>query len=451
MSKNIVIIGGGISGLSLLHYLRIKHYFNKEVSIILFEKEEFPGGTIQTEQDHTTVFEFGPNGFLNQSEKTFSLIEDLELTDELIKASPLSKKRYVCEGNKIYPIPTSPMEIFKFPLLNFVAKCRIFLELFIPKGQNKTESVYGFMARRFGKSFADLFAHCIVSGIYAGDAKQLSLKHAFPKMNKLEEEYGSIIRGAIKKKKENKNEFSGKDLFSLKTGMQVVINALARKYKNVIYSDHEVKTISHDGEMFIVYTKAKQYYADEIYLTAPAYAAANMLKGLSEQLSMYLKQFCYAPVAVVGLLYEKKDFKNLLDGFGYLNSSKDQKDVLGILFESQIFEHRCRDHQVFLRAMVGGVCNSHIIDLSDKEIIDLVKSEIEKTLAPSNGPIQSFIKFWPKAIAQYDLEHGKKCEEINACLKDYPGLYLTGNYLSGVSFNDCIKNSYELAQISTSE
>ena len=446
--KNIVIIGAGISGLCTLHYLKNKYKGRAGMSIKLLEKKETAGGVIHSEKEAGALFETGAGSFLNSQPLTLDLISDLGISSQLIEASDATKTRYLCVNQKLYPIPMSPLKLAGFPLFNLGDKWRLLFERMVDPGKSPLETVHEFVSRRLSVRWADLLADPMVSGIYAGNSKEIIFKDAFPSLYECEQVHGSVIAGLMQKRKTAKTK---RILFSLKDGMGALVNALAIKNQNDILCSQEVESLSKDNQnQYLVQTSDKIYPADEVFVTVPAYSAGNLLKPVDSQMCAYLNQIKYAPVAVIGFVCAKSDFVNFPAGFGYLKPSCEKSPVLGVLFEDQVFASRSQPDQCLLRLMIGGMHNLHILKYSKEELIDIARTELIQTLGFKGEPFHIFFKAWTNAIPQYDLYRNRAKSRIEAALKEHPNLHITANYWDGVSVNDCIKSAQQAVQSSSS-
>lgn len=452
MSVPIVIIGGGISGLSVLHYLQKKYQGRLDVRITLLEANDYLGGTARTINHEGFLFETGPNGFLSSSSTTLELIDELGIRDDLLTATVAATLRFISIQNTLYRLPNGPIDFFRFRPLPLKDKIRVFGEFLVPKGNDPQETVFEFGQRRLGRSFTEIFLDAMVTGIFAGDVKELHLASAFPKIHKIEQTYGSLMKGmlalGIKKRKSSPSRFSampGGQLTSLKEGMSQFVSALGLRYKDSIRLNHAAEKILRKNKRFYIYTKQNEYEAEEVFICTPAYAAAHLLKELNA-LADALAKIPYAPLAVVGLVYKRACFKKLPQGFGYLIPSSENKEVLGVLFTSNIFDHRTdRDHFMF-QVMIGGVRHPEIIYRTKEKLVMLAKKEIEKLFKVYDNPFAEFFALWPKAIPQYNREYPAMKADIESALSHVPGLYLVANYLGGISINDCVRSAQSVTQ-----
>jgi len=460
MKRNIVIIGGGISGLALLHYLKQKHSRNNNVDVLLLEKNDHLGGTIRSIIKEGCLFETGPNGFLDSKERTLDLVRELGLENSLIKANQESKIRYLSVNNTLHRLPSSLKTFLSFKLLNFCEKLRILGEFFIPKANDPRESVYDFGKRRLGEQFSKVLLDPMVSGICGGDARNANLKAVFPKIYALEEEHGSLLKAMIKTRKVKKNSGNAMGsptgtLTSFQNGVAQLIKAVGKKYEKNIRLNQEIKEIYSDkGQYTVTSTEGQTYTADELFFCAPAHSVGPMIRNVNHRFSQELTKINYAPIAVIGLVYPLEYFLEKPKGYGYLIPSSEENEVLGVLFEGNIFPGRCREDQLLFRVMIGGARHPDILSKTHQELVDIAVKEIDTVIGKKKegaiaSPRELFFMPWAKAIPQYDLAYCDILKNINDELSKMPNLHFVANYLNGISLNDCIESAYQGAQASS--
>ncbi len=455
MNKQIVIVGGGVSGLTALHYLRQKYAQRLDVTIKLLEQQPFAGGTIKTVERNGYQFETGPNGFLDSKQSTLQLAGQLNLNDQLIAASPATKIRYICVENVLYPLPSGIKSFLNFKPLKLRDKLRVAREFFTAKGQNLNETVYEFGTRRLGENFSKYFLDPMVSGIFGGDAQNLNLQYAFPRIYQIEQQYGSLFKGMLalslqKQRLRRKNSLTAGQptgqLWSFKNGMGQLTDKLIETSRDFIETGVAIEQIFVEKGGFRLQSAKKEYFADELILSVPAFSAADMLRKVNKNLADELKKITYASITVVGLVYDKKQFDSLPQGFGYLRPTHEGKEVLGVLFSSNIFPARCPDGKILFQIMLGGARNPDTVRKSDCELLALAKEEIIKILRVNGEPKDEFLLRWGKAIAQYDRNYPQTYTAIKNSVERTPHLHLLANYLGGISLNDCTANAKLLAE-----
>ncbi len=190
-----VVIGGGISGLACAYRLQ-----QAGIPARVLEAGARPGGLIATKEKDGFQFELGPQSFLS-TEPLLQLIESLGLNDQLLHADRRAP-RYILSGGKLVRAPLAPQSLLTTPLLGPTTKWKIFTEMTRhtapPEGD---ESVAAFVRRKFGAELLEKLVAPFVSGVYAGDPEQLSLRASFPKLY--------VVREGIRQRDEGGDEIAG--------------------------------------------------------------------------------------------------------------------------------------------------------------------------------------------------------------------------------------------------
>jgi oxygen-dependent protoporphyrinogen oxidase len=311
--------------------------------------------------------------------------------------------------------------------------------------------------RRLGREFLDYAVEPFVSGIYAGDPEQLSVRAAFPRLHALEQRYGSLLRGAIlgareRRRKAEKSK-SAAVSFSFLDGMQSLTDALAAAITDVQCGTRVVQLARDpDGSYVVTVDRAGQderastLRARAIVLALPAYAGATLVRALAPDAAASLEAIPYAPVVVVASAYRRSDVGHPLDGFGFLAPAREQPHVLGSLFSSTMFEHRAPSDTVVFTSFLGGRRNPALAAASDEELLQAVRYELERLVAARGTPLFNEITRWPRAIPQYTIGHLQRIAQIERAEQELPGLFFCANYRGGVSISDCITNGEAMAR-----
>ncbi|MEN2995026.1 MAG: protoporphyrinogen oxidase [Thermodesulfovibrio sp.] len=444
-SAELVIVGGGISGLSLAYFLLKK---NPQLDLRIIEAEKKVGGKIVTENISGFLCEGGVNGFLNNKLSTLSLASELNI--EPIKGSDNSKVRYLLIDGKMTKVPENPIKFFLSPILSISGKIRMLKEYFVaPVKEHTDETVESFVTRRVGREFYEKLIDALSTGIYAGDPSKMSMKSCFSKVYWLEKKYGGLIRGLIALRKERKDVKVQPSvvLMSFKTGMAELVYSLECNLSSKIIKGNRVIGITKQNSYYSVYLENGDIFESEkVVLSCPAYETAEILKELNKEISDILKTIPYPPLSVVAFGFKKEQIGFGTSLYGFLIPYREKRKILGTLFDSSIFPNRAPEGYVLLRSMIGGRRAPELAMLSDENLTETVLRELKSILNIKGDP--EFVKIfrWEKAIPQYELGHEDKLNRIDTILNKFPGLYLTGNAYRGVSVNDCIENSLKLAE-----
>lgn len=451
--KKIIIVGAGISGLTAAYALLSK---NKNLDITGYEADSRPGGKIWSDKTDGFLCEKGVNGFLDNKPKTLQLCDYLGI--EPLKSSDNARRRFIFSKGKLNQLSESPLSFLKSDLISWHGKLRMIYELIAPKGP-EDETVADFVIRRLGKESLEKLIDPMCSGIFAGDPYKMSIKHCFPRIKELEQNYGSLIRAMIKLQKEKKKLQTHEkisaaptgNLTSFYNGAQTITDELAEKLGERIKFGVSVKGIEKDGKAYKVHTSRGIDSADIVILASPAHASSEIIGDFDKKLSKILSEIPYAPVSVVCFGYKREKVLHSLQGFGFLIPHIEGKKILGTLWDSSIFPNRAPEGYVLLRNMIGGAKSPELAMLDDNAIIRTVFDELRPIVSLKSEPDMVRIYRWEKAIPQYVMGHGDRLKFIDESLKSYHGLYLTGNSYRGIGMNDCIENAYKLADQISSE
>jgi len=453
--KRIAVVGGGLSGLTVAYALLQK---KADIHVTILEADTRPGGKIWTDRANGFLCEKGANGFLDNKPKTLELCRSLGI--EPLRSNENSKKRYIFLNGNLNALPESPAAFIKSDLISWGGKLRMLLEYNAPKGP-EDETVADFIIRRLGKEALDKLIDPMASGIYAGDPYRMSMKSCFARIKELEQEYGGLFKALLKIRKQKKQQLRkakeeggdakvsvapGGTLTSFYNGAQTLTDALARELGDRVSLGVSVHGISRTGNAYQLHTSKDTVESDIIIIASPAYAAAGILKDLDSEMSRTLLDIPYPHVSVVCFGYRKEKVGHLLNGFGFLVPHIEGRKILGTLWDSSIFPNRASEGYALLRTMVGGAKSPETASLADDTIISMVFDELKPILTLRSDPDMIRIYRWEKAIPQYLLGHSKKLNLLGDRLRQYPGLYLTGNAYRGIGMNDCVENSYKLAE-----
>ena len=432
------IIGGGISGLTTAFYIKRQR---PEVNITLFEKKPHLGGKMKTENVDGFLFEEGSNGFLSNKPDTLELVKDSGCEDLLLKSNDSARIRYIYK-DALYRLPESPKAFLQTPLLSLSGKIRVATEYFrAPKKDDSDETLQSFGYRRVGKEMTDVFLDAMVAGIFASKPDKISVKSAFPAVVKLEKEYGGLFKGMLAKKK--KEAGPGGVLMSFKGGVSSFIERLADSIDIEIKKDCFVDKVDKEDDKFVVIADDSKYLFDKVILSTPAYTGAKLLAGFDSVLSEMLKSIEYSPISIVGLGYENLTYP--LNGFGLLTTTSSQKEILGVLWDSSIFDDRAPKGKKSLRVMIGGQRNPELALKSDKTLEEIALRGAKETMGINNIPNVVHVKRYKRGIPNYRVGHLESMEQLFSRLKEHKGLYLSSNAYFGVGLNDCVSNSKRVA------
>jgi oxygen-dependent protoporphyrinogen oxidase len=438
--KKIVILGAGISGLTLLWYLTQK--FGNAYEYLLLEKSSQSGGWIKTIHTGNFTFDLGCRSCRTSGMgiKTLELVESMGLQNEIIFANPDAKKRYIYINQKLECVPNGIWSFLKSPLTQGMTKA-IFKDFFFnATSKNDDESIHEFISRRLSKEIAENLFDPLTSGIYAGDIKKLSLKSCFPLLAHYEKTFGSIIKGMIFNKSE-KREISpftkkakAKKIFSFKKGMQTLTNALALRLDEHISYDIKIKALEFErATTRVILDGGTTIVADHLFSTIPAHHLSELIA--EPGLKKALINFESSSIATVSLGFKNSVLKER--GFGYLIPSNEKEQVLGVVFDSAVFkEHNSSKTETRITVMLGGAHFKEFNKYTSQDFLSLAVKAVSKHLNINESPDFHHVECFLNAIPQYSVGHSNRVLEVERLSP--PHFKALGSSFYGVSVNDCV-------------
>lgn len=449
VNTQVVIIGAGLTGLTIGFYLK-----KAGINFKIVEKSGKTGGVIQTISEKGFVYETGPNTGVVSHPEIAELFEDLEGKCTLETADPSAKRRLIWKDNQWHALPSGLWSAISTPLFTWGDKFRILGEPWRAKGVNPNENLAELVKRRMGDSFLDYAIDPFISGIYAGNPNELVTRFALPKLYQLEQEYGSFIKGAMKKAKLSKTERdkkATKEVFSAKGGLSRMIEAMTEEIgsENILLSVENTLVRPNPEGFQLQVTTPEQLFSIEtrqLITTCGGYALSGLLPFLNEKEIAPFNELKYAAVTQVLLGFKK--WKGIsLKAFGGLVPGIENKNILGALFTSSFFEGRAPKDGALISVFMGGTKRPDIAKMDNDQIEALIRKDLPRMMSDrSLNPDMIRIHRYPKAIPQYTESTGERYKMIEKLQQKYPGLILAGNIRDGIGMADRVKQGRSIAE-----
>jgi len=453
--NRIVIIGGGIAGLSAAYYATKK---DPDAQITLLESSERWGGKITTDRvtfdDGTFIIEGGPDTFLATKPYATALCKELGLGERLHGTNPNKKNTYVLNRNRLLPlpdglammIPTNVESILKSHLISWFGKARMGLDFLLPaKNISQDESLGAFVSRRLGREAYENLIEPLMSGIYAGDGDALSLASTFPYLRDLEIKYGSLARGALKMRAQSNGKSvqgSRSAFLTPITGLAEIVEALVEHLQangvKLRLNTSVSQILKIDSGYVVKLDDDSSFDSDSIILATPAFVSGQLLASFDPELASALQSIPYASTATISLAYRQSDLPRDLDGYGYIIPRREGRRALAATWTSTKFPHRAPEGYALIRVFVGRAGEN--IPWNENELLELAQEELKLSLGITAEPIVSRVFMWDKAMPQYNLGHPEILKQIDNALEKHSGLALAGNGYRGIGIPDCIRS-----------
>ena len=463
--KRIAIIGGGIAGLAAAYQLELARQVGAEIDYQLFEASPRFGGSIASSVVDGSVLEHGPDSFLTEKPAALQLCRELGLESELIGSNDVARKTFILVRNRLIALPDGLMFLVPTKLIptaltrlfSLGTKIRMGLELLHPpRPHTGDESVASLVGRHFGQEAIDRLADPLLSGIYGGDATQLSAQTVLPRLVEMEAEYGSLTRGMLaghrKMKAAAAANGSGprtpRPIFTtLRLGLQQMVEALVDRLESKsLHLESPVASVNRTVEGWLVQRNGASEVYDAVILAAPAWVASDLLGSLDSDLSKELSQIPYTSSITMNLVYDAVRLGKLPEGFGFLVPAVENRSLLACTFVHRKFLGRTAPGKAVIRAFLGGARNEALLTESDDSLAALVREELRQILGITATPELVEVQRWRRAMAQYAVGHKARQERIQGHLVSLPGLHLVGNAYDGIGIADCIRLGRQAAK-----
>ena len=449
----VVIVGGGISGLSTAYYLA-----RGGVASTILESRPRLGGVIQTDRVEGCTIEAGPDSFLSAKPAAFELIRELGLADQVIGSNDHRRVTYVRKGGRLVPlpdgllmmVPTRILPLLTTRLLSWTTKFRMGMELLrAPRPKPGDESVAQFILEHYGAEAVDYLAEPLLSGIYGGDPSQLSVTSVLPRFVELANQYGSLTRGVLAARAKAGRDRNPAPLFrTLKGGLGQMVDAIAGAISaQVVVRQCRAQTIQRAEAGFrIKLDDGAWLEADQVVVACEAHSGSALLAGVDGRLAELLGTVPYSSSMTVALGFDAADFARPPHGFGFLVPKKERRRLVACTWVGAKFPYRVPEGKVVARCFLGGMEDADVLGESDEAVTAAVTSELQEIAGFTAHPRFTRISRWPRSMAQYTVGHPQRLAEIQARTPPAGGLHLAGNAYEGIGIPDCIRLGRQAAE-----
>jgi len=464
----IAIIGGGISGLSAAFTLEEKRQSGAEIEYVLFEAAPRLGGVMVTDRADGCLIEAGPDSFLTEKPWAADLCRKIGLGDQLIGSNDADRKTYivvhkngrdklvVMPDGLMFMVPTKILPTVLSPLFSLRTKMRMAAEWFHPPHKAEAdETVAQMVERHYGSEMVDLLADPLLSGVYGGEATDLSVRAVLPRFADMESKHGSLGRAmlAARRKMASATKAPPRPLFtSLKEGMQQMVDALvARLDPAALRTSSAVQSLIPQDNGWTVAAGYQSDHFDAVIIAAPARAAAAVLESADANLAAELAGINYSSSVTVTLGYDEKVRRSLPPGFGFLVPRSAGRRMLAATFVHNKFPHRAPENRAIVRCFLGGSRDEQILDSTEDQILQIVRDELREIIGLTADPLFTRVYKWKSAMAQYSVGHLERLVRVQSLCRKLPGLALAGNGFTGIGVPDCVRSGTEAASKILSE
>jgi oxygen-dependent protoporphyrinogen oxidase len=444
MTTDVAVVGGGISGLAAAYELR-----RRGVDVHVFEAADRPGGVIRTDRFDGWVVDGGPDSLLVQKPAAVALCRDLGVDNRLVPTLT-PRTAYILRRGVLHPIPEGSFLGFpvragalaRSSLFTIGGRLRMACEPFIPRHASDDESIASFVRRRFGAEAVEYLAEPLLAGIHAGDVDRLSIHSLFPRLVEAERTSGSVLRAfrAMATTRSSQGAF-----VSLPGGVGELVDALTSALAPTTVTLSSPITSLRKADTFVLATPAGAIQARAVIVAAPAYAAAGIVRAGYPALAGLCDAMPYASTATVAFGYRRDCIDHPLRGSGFVVPRAEGNALLAATWVTSKWPQRAPDGHVLLRAFLGGGRDPDRLDASDEELVQTARRALASVMPIRGEPLFARLYRWTRGSPQFEVGHTRRLAEIETCLDEVPGLYVTGSGFRSIGIPDCIADARDTA------
>lgn len=457
--KTVVIVGGGITGLSAAYYLeRELSEAQEQLRIVVVEAKEKLGGKIHTIHESGFIMEAGADSIVTRKQNTVPLLEELGLAEEVVN-NATGKSYIYTEGQlklipeeAVFGIPIGLESLAKSELVSAEGKVEALRDIYTPNESYTAEdSVGAFLEAFLGEELVRKQIAPVLSGVYSGSLKDLTLASTMPYLLDYKNEYGSIMLGL----EANRHVFKGngnKKFFSFNGGLGRLVDRFEEKLKNVEFIKgvpvNGIQKSSDSSPSYQVQLGDGSILpADYIVLSAPHQAAMSMLN--SDDLNRDFSRLRGSSMLSVYLGFDLDDDALPVDGTGFIVSGSEDVRCNACTWTSRKWPHTSAEGKLLTRLFYKSTSPGfeELANMTEDQLLDLALSDVARSLGIQAKPVCCVIYKWLDAMPNYHLQHPELVRSLEERMKQlYPGVLLAGCSYYGVGIPDCIANGEATAK-----
>jgi oxygen-dependent protoporphyrinogen oxidase len=454
---HLVIIGGGITGLSAAWHLQ---QVAPGVSYTLLEKSNRWGGKIVTEtipglEGGQFTIDAGPESFITRKPEAWELACEMGITDSVIDPGSETRNMYVLEGSKPVEIPLSPVKFIRSPLMSGRGKLRMLQEPFVPtKRDGEDESLAQFVTRRLGREALDKFIGPVLAGIYNTNPETQSILTTSPIMREMEAEYGGLFKGALGRmraaraaKVATNGAANGHPrpprFITFQNGAEELVEALVARLEGDLRLGVDIEAIWHTNTHYeVILSEGLPSRADAILFATPANVTARLLEAMAPHAAKSLAKIRHENIGTISLAYRDADVQLPAPINGLMIPRREKRTIDAITWTSNKMPARAPLGYALIRVFFGGSA-PHMVASTDPALLATVREELRDILGITAAPVDYRVQRWPQSFPQADVGHLDLVDAIEAALPD--GLYVAGSSYRGIGVPDCIRQGRDAA------
>jgi len=451
--RRIAVIGSGITGLAAAWRLRDRAAAGTPVEVVVYEQSGRAGGVIQTDRTWGVPLEGGPDSLLVRKPHAIELARAVGLGDHLIVTHPAARGADIYWRGRLHPIPPGlvagvPRDLTalrRSTILGPYDKLRLLVDRLMrpPRRPVADVSLGQLLARHFGAGLVDRLAAPMLSGIYAGDIRQLSTRATYPQVLDWWMRYGSLLKARAAEPTPSAPR--GPVFMTLDQGLQLLTDTLAERLTPDLRLQTPVAAVEPDGSRYRVVTAGGEEAYDGVVVAVPAGRAATLLETADPAAAALLRTIPYAGLAVVGLVFDPDAVRLPAGKTGLLVPASQPVGMTAVTYVSQKWQYPTPLPYVPIRVFYGRSGDVRDLDRDDDTLVAKAVEELSRVAEVRGEPRLARVFRHDPGMPQYTVGHVDRVEALQRVLAAHPPLRVAGAAYRGVGIPDCVRDGTDAA------
>ena len=401
--KTVLVIGGGITGLSAMYKLqKWKRENQSDIRLILVEASSQLGGKIRTVKDDGFIMEAGADSIVSRKANHMAFIQELGLENEVVY-NATGRSFLFTEGelkpipaDAVFGIPTSIESLAKSTLVSAEGKVEALQDFYIKNETfTKNDSIGAFLERFFGKELVEKQIAPVLSGVYSGELNNLTIASTLPYLLDYKDEYGSIIKG-FSINKEKFQSGGEKKFLSFKKGLGTLIDQFEQELKDVqIIKNAKTNKIEKVNNRYHVSLMDHEVMeVDHVVLSIPHTEAVKLIAD--QEIEKEFAQLKNSSMISVYVGFDVPDHVLPLDGTGFIKANSAEITCNACTWTSRKWKHTSKTGNLLVRLFYksSDPSFSTLKEMSKQELLQVALADLTKSLGIKAEPVASVVTNW---------------------------------------------------------
>ncbi|MET7937180.1 protoporphyrinogen oxidase [Streptomyces sp. NPDC005322] len=453
---HVVVIGGGISGLTAAHRL-----LAGGARVTVLEASGRLGGKLYAGEIEGVPVDLGAESMLARRPEAVELARAVGLGERLQPPATATASLWTRGGLRPMPkghvmgVPGDLAPLAASGVISDDGLARIARDQELPPTEVGEDVALGeYIAARLGREVVDRLVEPLLGGVYAGDVYRTSMRASVPTLFELARSNRPLTEGVRELAGRAAQRQDGPVFMGIDGGIGRLPLAVAdavRAAGGEIRTEAPVRELRRTTDGWVVAVDGPDgppvIEADAVVLAAPAPAAARLLAADSPAASAELATVDYASMALVTMAFHRADVDALTQGSGFLVPPVDGHKIKAATFSSRKWGWlRDADPDLFvLRTSIGRFEDDDDLRRDDADLVRMSLADLGEAVGLTATPVATRVNRWDGGLPQYPVGHLDRVARIRAEVAKVPGLRVCGAVYEGVGIPACVASAHKAA------